>query len=169
MERINYENEPNEKYAGFWIRFVAHLIDIVLVQIAQAFVVIPVLGILGIEFIGLENLDFDSMPDEEAFVSMAAFISVVGGLTLLTTAIQVLYFSLMTSSKSQATIGKMAVGLKVTDMNGSRINFSRSILRELGKILSSFIFMIGYIMAAFTSKKQALHDVIANTLVIRAK
>jgi uncharacterized RDD family membrane protein YckC len=72
----------------------------------------------------------------------------------------------MESSTSQATIGKMLMGIKVTDMNGHRISFARASGRFFGKALSKLIVYIGFIMAAFTEKKQGLHDILAKTLVI---
>ena len=78
-----------------------------------------------------------------------------------------LYFALLESSPKQATLGKMALGIKVTDLDGNRISFGRATGRFFAKIISGVILMIGYIMAAFTAKKQALHDIIASTLVIK--
>ena len=77
-----------------------------------------------------------------------------------------LYFALMESSGTQGTLGKMAVGLKVTDQSGRRIGFGRATGRFFGKLLSTIIFCIGHFMAGFTAKKQALHDLMAGTLVL---
>jgi len=77
-----------------------------------------------------------------------------------------LYFSLMESSAYQATLGKMALGIKVTDMQGKRLSFGRATGRYFGKILSGIILCIGYLMVAWTAKKQGLHDILAETLVI---
>ena len=74
----------------------------------------------------------------------------------------------MQSSSRQATLGKMALGIKVTSLDGERISFLRATGRYFATILSSLLLMIGYIMAAFTQRKQALHDMIASTLVVRA-
>jgi uncharacterized RDD family membrane protein YckC len=73
----------------------------------------------------------------------------------------------MESSSNQATLGKMAVGIKVTDEFGHRISFARTSGRHFAKYISALILMIGYIMAGITQKKQALHDTIAGTLVVR--
>jgi uncharacterized RDD family membrane protein YckC len=70
---------------------------------------------------------------------------------------------------SEATFGKIAMGLKVTDVHGGRISFWRAIGRELAKIISSQTFCIGFIIAGFSERKQALHDVIARTLVVSAR
>jgi uncharacterized RDD family membrane protein YckC len=78
-----------------------------------------------------------------------------------------LYFALMESSAKGATLGKMALGLRVTDLSGNRISFGRATGRYFGKIVSGMIFSIGYIMAGFTQQKQALHDIMAGCLVVR--
>jgi uncharacterized RDD family membrane protein YckC len=75
----------------------------------------------------------------------------------------------MESSSKQATLGKMALALKVTDLQGRRISFARATGRHFAKIISGMILLIGYIMAGFTERKQALHDMIAGTLVIRTQ
>jgi uncharacterized RDD family membrane protein YckC len=77
-----------------------------------------------------------------------------------------LYFALMESSERQATLGKSAMNIYVTDMYGRRISFGQATGRYFSKILSN-ILCIGYIMVAFTEKKQGLHDIIAGTLVRR--
>ena len=78
-----------------------------------------------------------------------------------------LYFAFMESSDKQASLGKMVLKLKVTDLNGKRIDFARATGRYFSKILSTIILFIGYIMILFTEKRQGLHDLIANTLVIQ--
>ena len=80
-----------------------------------------------------------------------------------------LYFALLESSDKRATLGKMACGLIVTDLAGGRIGFGRATGRFFAKFLSSLILMIGYLMVAFTQRKQGLHDMIADTLVLRAQ
>lgn len=78
-----------------------------------------------------------------------------------------LYFSLQESSKFQATLGKRAFNIKVGDMDGNRISFSRASARHFGKIISALLLFVGFIMAATTKKRQALHDIMANCLVLR--
>jgi uncharacterized RDD family membrane protein YckC len=78
------------------------------------------------------------------------------------------YYAGMESSARQATIGKSLLGLKVTDLEGNRISIGRALGRYLAKIISAFILLIGFIMVAFTAKKQGLHDMIAGTLVVKA-
>ncbi|MDA2913784.1 RDD family protein [Acidobacteriia bacterium AH_259_A11_L15] len=78
-----------------------------------------------------------------------------------------LYFAFMESSSWQATLGKKALSLMVTDSDGNRLSFGRALGRNLAKIVSSLTLLIGYLMAGFTQKKQALHDMIAGCLVVK--
>jgi uncharacterized RDD family membrane protein YckC len=73
----------------------------------------------------------------------------------------------MECSDNQATLGKMAIGIIVTDLNGNKISFGRATGRYFGKIISSVILLIGFFMAAFTEKKQAFHDIITGCLVVK--
>jgi uncharacterized RDD family membrane protein YckC len=75
----------------------------------------------------------------------------------------------MESSKYQATLGKRVLGIRVTDLFGRRIDFLRATGRHFSKIVSALLLLMGYVMAAFTSRKQALHDVIASCLVVRGR
>ena len=79
-----------------------------------------------------------------------------------------LYFALMETGKNQATLGKMVVGIKVTDLSGNRVTFGRATGRYFGKILSALTVFVGFMMAGWTTKRQALHDIMADTLVVRA-
>jgi uncharacterized RDD family membrane protein YckC len=126
-------------YAGFWLRFVAVIIDGILIGIVTSILA----SIFGWH-IG-SNPQYDSMN---------------GILSLL-------YYVLMESSAKQATLGKMAMGIKVTDMSGNRIDWIKALIRYICKFISAIILMIGFIMAGFTEKKQGLHDIIAGTLVVR--
>ncbi len=77
-----------------------------------------------------------------------------------------IYEAIMLSSVKQATVGKMVLGCVVTDLNGGRITFARATGRHFAKWISALLLGFGFIMAAFTEKKQALHDLIAETLVV---
>jgi len=77
-----------------------------------------------------------------------------------------LYWGLFESSPLQATPGKMVLRIKVTDIEGNRISFWRAVGRYFSKIVSGLILGIGYLMIAFTEKKQGLHDIMAGTLVV---
>jgi uncharacterized RDD family membrane protein YckC len=78
-----------------------------------------------------------------------------------------LYEALMVASTNQATLGKMALGLKVTDESGQQLSFAHATGRHFAKYLSGLPLFAGYIIAAFTERKQALHDLIVNTYVVR--
>jgi uncharacterized RDD family membrane protein YckC len=156
----------NTNYAGFWLRFVAVIIDGIILGAVQFIAIMPVLGIMGIGVV--ENMEnFDSSDQAEAMSMMASMMAMAGVAQVVFLIIQTLYYSLMESSNYQASLGKMVLGLKVTDTNGNKLDFSKALVRNLCKIISSMILLIGYLMAAFTEKKQALHDMIANTLVVK--
>jgi uncharacterized RDD family membrane protein YckC len=147
-------------YAGFWIRVAAWFIDAVLLGIVN--------GVISAFFGG--GLSTMIKPGQDASsINFAAVFATMGTLILVTLAIQFVYFAYLESSEKQATVGKMILGLKVTDLNGRRISFARAAGRFFGKFLSSMILGIGYIMVGFTEKKQGLHDMVASTLVVSTK
>ncbi len=137
-------------YAGFWRRSAAMAIDGMLLGVVQAVLTIGLIGSLATAENG----------EEEA-------IGAVIVLNLLVFGIMWLYFALMESSGKQATLGKMMVGIVVSDVGGNRISFARANGRYFAKGVSSVILMIGFLMATFTERKQALHDIMAGWLVIR--
>jgi uncharacterized RDD family membrane protein YckC len=158
------ENESTE-YAGFWIRFVAYIIDAIIISFIEGILIIPLLIFLGYNAAFLNT--FSEMQEIDPVVLIPALISAGTGIYLSIFLITWIYYAAMQSGPRQATIGKMALGLIVTDNNGARLSFAKASLRFFSKIISNAIFMIGYIMAGFTARKQALHDIIANTYVIR--
>ena len=119
------------KYAGFWLRFVAWVLDGFILAIPLGFLayLIPV-------------------------IHPALYVW--------------LYYAYMESSAYQATLGKMLIGIKVIDLKGRRISFLRATGRYFGKILSGLILGIGFLMIVFTEKKQGLHDIISECLVVKA-
>ena len=170
-------NENIVTYAGFWKRFLAYIIDSIIMSIVLGILFIPFWLIFGLGFIssgGFEefedfvnvNLFMQHFNDEKAWALFTMMIGFVIIISLISTIIQWLYFALMESSAKQATLGKLALAIKVTDLNGNRISFGRASGRYFAKIISGLIFCIGYIIAGFTEKKQALHDMIANCLVV---
>lgn len=163
MEVIE-EKPVQVRYAGFWLRFVAYLIDYLLLEIVGFIISIPFIG--AIIFSAFTIADSDSFNEKTVF-GIAGILGAVFMLVIITILLGWLYFALMESSKNQGTLGKMALGLKVTDMKGQKISFGRATGRYFGKIISGMIFMIGYILAGLTEKKQALHDMMAGCLVVR--
>jgi uncharacterized RDD family membrane protein YckC len=144
-------------YAGFWRRFWALVIDTIILSLVLAAVAVPVMLWSGI------SLDSD-VTDLTEWTDRAGAIAYAADLVLW-----LLYYALMESSPLQATLGKMALSIRVTDTAGQRISFLRALGRNLAKIISGAILLIGYIMAAFTERKQALHDIIAQCLVVRGR
>lgn len=142
-------------YGGFWKRFAALMIDSFIVGIAGYAIQLPILFSLGMFSGGFEN------ETPTGGMVLALIVAYVGPILL-----QMFYFAWFHSSGKQATPGKMAVGLKVVTESGGRISFARGVGRYFATWISSFILLIGYIMAAFTDRKRALHDMIASTLVV---
>jgi uncharacterized RDD family membrane protein YckC len=150
-------------YAGFWLRFVAIIIDGIIIGVLQFMVIAPILGAIGIGMSGGAS----AMDTDDPTVMIAKIMALFSTVGIIGQVVNILYFSLMESSKYQATIGKLALGLIVTDVNGGNLDFVKALIRNVSKIVSGVILLIGYIMAAFTEKKQALHDIIAGTLVVK--
>jgi uncharacterized RDD family membrane protein YckC len=144
-------------YAGFWIRFAAIFIDAIVV------------GVIMSPVSMLTSLFFGTLPGRRPEVAIPALMSVVGLAFSLSLVVNWLYEALMTSSSKQATVGKLVFGLIVTDTQGARLSFLHATGRHFAKFLSSITLAIGYIMAAFTERKQALHDFIAGTYVLKGK
>jgi uncharacterized RDD family membrane protein YckC len=146
-------------YGGFWIRFVAFIIDVIVVSVVT-WPLRVLLFIVGFRpHVTFGNPDFHPMLP--FLIGAGIFVAVVRFF------VGWLYWAGMESSSYQATLGKMALGLKVTDMAGNRISFARATGRYFSKILSGMILFIGYMMAGFTERKQALHDMIAGTVVLK--
>ncbi|MEI6696994.1 MAG: RDD family protein [Bacteroidota bacterium] len=162
-ENILNQEKKTVEYAGFWLRFVAIIIDGIIIGIAQTILISPILGLAGISIFKFST---NSLSDVETIGAIGALVGIFTLAVLVSTVAKWLYFALMESYRG-ATIGKMAMGIKVTDMEGNQINFLRATGRYFGKIVSGMILLIGYIMAGFTEKKQALHDIMANCLVVK--
>ncbi len=155
---------PQFPYADFGKRLLAYLIDSVIVGAAFTILFVIVLLMVGggALFSGNENIgDFAAaLAGFGILLFVLLFIGVFVGAWL--------YFAKSESSPSQATIGKRTMGIYVTDLQGQRLTFGRATGRYFSKIITNMIpLFIGWIMAAFTEKRQALHDMIVGTLVLR--
>jgi uncharacterized RDD family membrane protein YckC len=126
-------------YAGFWRRFAAYAIDYMLVAVGSV-----VLRLVALQVSVIGNGEF----------------------TLLLLAGYLLYCTLLESSPWQATVGKRILGLKVTNARGERMGLARAALRFVTKLLSLLTLFVGYLLIVFTKRRQALHDLIAGTLVM---
>ncbi len=149
MDESQGTGVPRSQYGGFWRRFAAFWIDEVLLVICVLIMTFFVKSVLLHQGIA-------KGPRQ----AVGIFLSVVTGW---------LYWSIMESSPNQATVGKTVLGIVVTDLEGRRISFSRATGRYFSKIVSSLILGIGFLMAGWTAKKQALHDMMAGTLVVLKK
>jgi uncharacterized RDD family membrane protein YckC len=146
-------------YAGFWMRFAAQFIDGLILMVPYFLIAVALMFALGIQ-----DEIMNPQPNAQPSAGRIVFELSNWVVWLL---MNWLYSALQESSRHMATVGKRALGIVVTDMNGNRISFGRASGRFFGEILSGCICYIGYIMAGFTERKQALHDMLAGTLVIR--
>ncbi|MEE4452535.1 RDD family protein [Novosphingobium resinovorum] len=144
-------------YGGFWWRFLAFILDWIILQVATSFIG----GLFGF---GLA-VPLTGLGADQVTMLWTVMLGMVGSML----ASYWLYFALMESSRLQATVGKLAVGVVVTDLDGQRLTFLRASGRFFAKLLSYATFFIGFIMIAFTGRKQGLHDFIAGTLVYKTR
>ncbi len=137
------------RYAGFWLRLVAAVIDAGLLLI--------LVWLLSLAF----GVNITSPVHEGAdFLNFRLF-------ELSALFFAWLYFAVMESAVPQATVGKLFMGIYVTDMEGERLLFSRASIRYWLKYVTIFTFFIGFVMAAFNRQKQALHDKFVKSLVLK--
>lgn len=146
---------PRVGYAGFWIRFVAWFLDAIILWVV--------------------NVGAHAIIRVSAGAPVRPWWSESSGATMGLTCAELavgfvlrwLYLALSESSAAQATIGKRAMRLRVTDLEGRRISFARATGRAFAKIVSAIILGIGFLMIAFTGRRQGLHDMMAETVVLR--
>ncbi|HOG91928.1 MAG TPA: RDD family protein [Smithella sp.] len=142
--------EQTTQFAGFWKRAVAWSID----QIIGLLGMLPIIFILGRLLIPTTG---------DVRYNEAQWNGLIWAVGIIFTWI---YYALMESSSYQGTVGKMVLGIKVTDMNGNRIGFGKATGRHFGKIISGIILFAGFFMVASTKKRQGLHDIMAGCLVV---
>ncbi|MGZ4055557.1 MAG: RDD family protein [Bacteroidia bacterium] len=165
--------ETKNNFAGFWLRFLAGALDGGILLIVIYLFLNPFFRLIGLdpEMYHLKLAELKALhPDTWFFYSLLSIIgiskSAFSAAHIIGKLIGLLYFSFMESSSKQATFGKLIIGLKVTDLNGNRISFVKALGRNLAKYISNFTFYIGYVIAGFTQKKQALHDILSNCYVV---
>lgn len=149
--------ERRDLYGGFWLRFVAAILDGLILYAGSMFVVAFVSAAAGAPFVVLAGWDFGQSGYAGLHVLML-FINI---------SVAWLYASLFQSSRLQASPGMLALGLRVTTLDGARIGFGRATGRFFASYLSAMILFFGYFMIGWTQRKQALHDMIADALVVR--
>lgn len=148
------------RYAGFWIRFVARVIDAVLLGVVGMIIRLPLMMVFGLGGLGARGIG--------ALAVAPAMIGLVGLLTLINIALAVGYEVYFVSTKG-GTIGKLVLGLKIVRADGGPVSPGLALGRYFAQWISAIILMIGYIMAGFDPQKRALHDRICNTFVIYSK
>ncbi|MBK8365592.1 MAG: RDD family protein [Bacteroidetes bacterium] len=151
LDATQMESQP-VTYAGFWIRFGAAFIDGLIMYVIQTAITLAFFGGFALSPEAMQSAGMGSL---------AGYYIIILGLNLV-------YFAVMESSSYQATFGKRALGLKVVDKNFERLTLGNALGRYLAKIPSALILGIGYFMAGWTEKKQALHDMIASTYVVKS-
>lgn len=140
-------------FATFWQRFAASFVDGIIVQILAV--------VVGVA-IGLAAVVLGAADGTGNTETMFEALGNLAGLAMF-----LLYYALQESSAAQATVGKRLIGLRVTDVEGRRLSFGRALARTLSKMLSYLTILIGFLIQPFTKRKQALHDLIAGTLVVK--
>lgn len=155
--------QPVFRYGGFWIRFLAVIIDGIIVGVVNAAIQAI---FMGGALAPLAMMRPNARP-EEAMAAMGAVFGVIGLAALVGVALSSCYESFFIA-RMGATPGKMVFGLKVVRPNGAPLTLGRAFGRYFAKILSSMTLLIGYIIAGFDSQKRALHDMIADTRVVKA-
>ncbi len=153
------------RYGGFWIRFLARLIDGILLGVINAIVRIPLMLMFGIGTMGgMRGLGRPGA----GLIFAPAMMGMLGISTLIGIALGVAYEVYFLSNHG-ATPGKMALGLRVIRADGGPISPMLALGRHFAMWISAFILMIGYIMAGFDPEKRALHDRICETRVIYSR
>lgn len=147
-------------YGGFWIRFVARVIDAVITSVALAIVAIPLGGLLGGSLFRMAS---------EPSAAAGMFASAALGMYMLLAFALGFAYDVYFISQKGASPGKMILNLKVIHPDGSLLTVGQAVGRYFGYILSAFIFYIGFIMAAFDPEKRSLHDRLVDSRVIYTK
>jgi uncharacterized RDD family membrane protein YckC len=155
-------------YAGFWPRVAAHILDNLIVSIPFAFVWVGfVAAVVGLGV-------FTQLAHPQSPGPNAPTVAFVGTLVMLYFSLILgrfiavwLYHAFLESGPHQSTWGKRVLGLKVTGVTGQRISFGHASGRYFSTLVTNMTMGIGYVMVAFTDRKQALHDMIAGTLVVK--
>ncbi|MGF9976620.1 RDD family protein [Viridibacillus arvi] len=142
-------------YGGFWIRFLATIIDSAVVMVATALIGVVLKIPKGVvsEMIFGDELYLTTYP-------LYSWILIIVG---------ILYFVGLPATTWRGTVGKKVLGIEIVDANGDTISIIRSIIRNIARIFSGLLLCLGYIIAAFHPQKRALHDLVANTYVVNVK
>lgn len=157
-----------QDYAGFWKRVAAYILDALVLWLPNMLLS----SLFGANQAAETYLQAKLAAGNDPQLALQAFetyFHALGPALLAQTLLTWLYFALCESSVWQATLGKRALGLRVTDLEGRRLSFPRATGRYFGKLLSAFFLCIGFLMVAWTQRKQGLHDLLAQTLVLNGR
>lgn len=155
-------------YAGFWKRVAAYVLDALVLWIPNMLLS----SLFGANEAAEAYLQAKLAAGSDPQLALQAFntyFHAIGPALMAQTVLTWLYFAACESSAWQATLGKRALGIRVTDLAGSRISFLRATGRYFGKLLSAFMLCFGFLMVAWTQRKQGLHDMLAQTLVLNGR
>lgn len=156
--------------AGFWYRFLAHLIDHSIISFISGLIAFFFIFVFGVSLIGAGAV-FAGELDESA-VGIGLLMSILGilfAMILASILVGWFYYASLESSSLRATIGKLVMGIAVVDSRNQQVSFKRATGRYFTKIISGLIFCIGFLMVGFTKRKQALHDIICDCYVIKTQ
>lgn len=151
---LSQENRPH--YAGFWRRFIAALLDQIILAVGKAFIY----GALGMIVYAMLFV-FDARSHQDNVFRIFAAIMLVADFWL-----NWIYFARMESSTLHGTLGKLAMGIRVYNSDMQAVTFEQATARYFSKIISALSLCVGFLMAAFSSRKQALHDFIGRTVLV---
>lgn len=157
-----------DDFAGFWKRVAAYIIDALVLWIPNTILS----NVFGASKAAEAYLQAKLAAGDDMQLALQALDTYMHALwpaVIAQTLVGWLYFAFLESSALQGTVGKLALGIRVTDLNGARIGFMRATGRYFAKILSAFILCIGFLMVAWTQRKQGLHDLLAQTLVLNGR
>ncbi|MDR3444267.1 MULTISPECIES: RDD family protein [unclassified Dyella] len=157
-----------DDYAGFWKRVAAYILDALVLWIPNTILSTMLGASKAAEAYMQAKLAAGDDP-QMALQALDAYMHALWPALIAQTIVSWLYFALCESSAWQGTIGKLALGIRVTDMDGKRIGFGRATGRYFAKIISAFTLCIGFLMVAWTQRKQGLHDLLAQTLVLNGR
>ncbi|WP_158880843.1 RDD family protein [Rhodanobacter sp. L36] len=157
-----------EDHAGFWKRVAAYILDFIILLIPST-IIQKMMGSDAAQETMKQTI-MATPNDMQVFVAAyQQYYATMWPALLIVTVVTWIYFAACESSTWQATVGKLALGIRVVDEQGGRISFLRATGRFFAKYLSSLIILIGFLMVAWTRRKQGLHDIICNTLVLNGR
>jgi uncharacterized RDD family membrane protein YckC len=157
-----------EDYAGFWKRVAAYILDAIILYIPTVLIEKMLGGDAAKE--ALKQAAVNAVGDPHLMLAaQQQYYVTMWPAILIATIMTWLYFSICESSAWQATVGKLALGIRVVDEHGARLRFARATGRYFAKYLSTLIVFIGFLMVGWTRRKQGLHDMIAGTLVLNGR